>query len=227
MFTILVAEDNKNTARLMDVVLTQNGYQVLHAANGLEVLTLLEEHTVDLILLDIMMPQMDGYEVTRILRENNNFTPILMVTAKDGRDDIRKGFMTGTDDYMTKPVDEVEMLYRIQALLRRAKIAADHELTIGGSKLSYDSHTFTDANGEQILPKKEFQLLFKLLSYPNKTFTKNQLLEEFWGADGSDSKTIPVHINRLRDRFKDNPDFTIVTVHGLGYKAVRKDQSYE
>ncbi len=225
MFTILIAEDNKNTARLMEVVLTQNGYQVLHAFNGEEALEIFANNHIDLILLDVMMPKMDGYEFTRILRESNSQVPILMVTAKDRPDDIHKGFMTGTDDYMTKPLDEVEMLYRIQALLRRAKIAADHELTIGNSKLYYDSHTYVGASGEQILPKKEFQLLFKLLSYPNKTFTRNQLMEEFWDADSStDTRTVAVHINRLRDRFKDNPDFSIVTVHGLGYKAIRKDQ---
>lgn len=224
MFTILITEDNQNTARLMEVVLTQNGYQTLRAGDGLEALDLLEKNHVDLILLDVMMPRMDGYEFTRILRESGSQIPILMVTAKDRPDDIHKGFLTGTDDYMTKPVDEMEMLLRIQALLRRAKIAADHELAMGSFKLNYDSHSYVDANGEQILPLKEFQLLFKLLSFPNKTITRNQLLDEFWSSESqSEIRTIDVHINHLRERFKDHPDFRIVTVRGLGYKAIRTD----
>ncbi len=224
MFTILITEDNQNTARLMEVVLTQNGYQTLRAGDGLEALDLLEKNHVDLILLDVMMPRMDGYEFTRILRESGSQIPILMVTAKDRPDDIHKGFLTGTDDYMTKPVDEMEMLLRIQALLRRAKIAADHELVMGSFKLNYDSHSYVDANGEQILPLKEFQLLFKLLSFPNKTITRNQLLDEFWSSESqSEIRTIDVHINHLRERFKDHPDFRIVTVRGLGYKAIRTD----
>lgn len=224
MFTILIAEDNRNTARLMEVVLTQNGYQTIWAKDGEEALNMLDKNHVDLILLDIMMPRMDGYEFTRILRESGSQIPILMVTAKDTPDDIHKGFLTGTDDYMTKPVDEFEMLLRIQALLRRAQIAADRELVIGNSKLLYDSFSFQYKNEETTLPKKEFQLLFKLLSFPNKTFTRNQLMEEFWDADSqSEERTVDVHINRLRERFKDNPDFEIITVRGLGYKAIRKD----
>lgn len=224
MFTILIAEDNRNTARLMEVVLTQNGYQTLWAKDGEEALDMLDKNHVDLILLDIMMPRMDGYEFTKILRESGSQIPILMVTAKDTPDDIHKGFLTGTDDYMTKPVDEFEMLLRIQALLRRAQIAAGRELVIGDSKLLYDSFSIRYKNEETALPKKEFQLLFKLLSFPNKTFTRNQLMEEFWDADSqSEERTVDVHINHLRERFKNNPDFEIITVRGLGYKAIRKD----
>ncbi len=224
MFTILIAEDNRNTARLMEVVLTQNGYKTVWAKDGEEALDMLDQNHIDLILLDIMMPKIDGYEFTRILRESGSQIPILMVTAKDSPDDIHKGFLTGTDDYMTKPVDEFEMLLRIQALLRRAQIAADRELKIGDSKLIYDSFSFHYKNEELALPKKEFQLLFKLLSFPGKTFTRNQLMEEFWDVDSqSEERTVDVHINRLRERFKDNPDFEIVTVRGLGYKAIRKD----
>lgn len=224
MFTILVAEDNRNTARLMEVVLSQNGYQSIWAKDGEEALELLDKTHVDLILLDIMMPRMDGYEFTKILRESGSRIPILMVTAKDSPDDIHKGFLTGTDDYMTKPVDEFEMILRIQALLRRAQIAAERELVIGDSKLVYDSFSVIFQNEEITLPKKEFQLLFKLLSFPNKTFTRTQLMEEFWDADSqSEERTVDVHINRLRERFKDNPDFEIITVRGLGYKAIRKD----
>lgn len=223
MFTILIAEDNANTARLMEVVLNQNGYDTLRAKDGVEALDVLESNHVDLILLDIMMPNMDGYEFTKILRESGSQIPILMVTAKDSQEDIRKGFLTGTDDYMVKPVDEMEMLLRIQALLRRAKIASDHMLKIGNTTLNYDSFSVIEGDNEMILPKKEFQLLFKLLSFPNKTFTRHQLMDEFWDLDSqSEERTVDVHINRLRDRFKNSNDFEIITVRGLGYKASKK-----
>ena len=223
MFTILIAEDNANTARLMEVVLNQNGYDTLRAKDGMEALDVLESNHIDLILLDIMMPNMDGYEFTNILRESGSQIPILMVTAKDSQEDIRKGFLTGTDDYMVKPVDEMEMLLRIQALLRRAKIASDHMLKIGNTTLNYDSFSVIEGENEMILPKKEFQLLFKLLSFPNKTFTRHQLMDEFWDLDSqSEERTVDVHINRLRDRFKNSNDFEIITVRGLGYKASKK-----
>ncbi len=224
MFTILIAEDNKNTAKLMELVLNQNGYNTLHAENGEIALKMVDENHIDLILLDIMMPVMDGLTFTRILRQSGSQIPILMVTAKDSREDIRKGFLTGTDDYMVKPIDEMEMLLRIQALLRRARIAAEHELIIGNTKLDYDSFTVYENDKASELPRKEFQLLFKLLSYPNKTFTRRQLMEEFWDSDTqSEERTVDVHINRLRDRFKNNEDFEISTVRGLGYKASKKE----
>ena len=224
MFTILIVEDNKNTARLMEVVLTQNGYSTLHASNGEEGLKMVDENHIDLILLDLMMPVMDGITFTKVLRNSGSQIPIMMVTAKDRQEDIRNGFLTGTDDYMVKPIDEVEMLLRIQALLRRAHIAAEHEIVIGNTTLLYDSCIVKEGDTEYELPRKEFQLLFKLLSYPNKTFTRKQLMEEFWDFESqSDERTVDVHINRLRDRFKSNSDFEIVTVRGLGYKAVKKD----
>lgn len=224
MFTILIVEDNKNTARLMEVVLTQNGYSTLHASNGKEGLKMVDENHIDLILLDLMMPVMDGITFTRVLRNSGSQVPIIMVTAKDRQEDIRKGFLTGTDDYMIKPIDEVELLLRIQALLRRAHIAAEHELVIGNTTLFYDSFLVRENDTEYELPRKEFQLLFKLLSYPNKTFTRKQLMEEFWDSETqSEERTVDVHINHLRDRFKGSEDFEIVTVRGLGYKAVKKD----
>ncbi|MCQ2542696.1 MAG: response regulator transcription factor [Lachnospiraceae bacterium] len=224
MFTILIAEDNKNTARLMEVVLTQNGYNTLLAPNGEEALKILDDNHVDLVLLDLMMPVMDGITFTRVLRQSGSQIPILMVTAKDSQEDIRRGFLTGTDDYMIKPIDEVEMLLRIQALLRRARIAVEHELVIGNTTLDYNS--FTIKEGEEVyeIPKKEFQMLFKFLSFPNKTFTRRQLMEEFWDSETqSEERTVDVHINRLRERFKNSQDFEIVTVRGLGYKAVKKE----
>ena len=224
MFSVLIVEDNKNTARLMEVVLTQNGYTTLLAENGEAALKVLDEKHVDLILVDIMMPVMDGLTFTRVLRNSGSQIPIIMVTAKDRQDDIRKGFLTGTDDYMVKPIDEYELLLRIQALLRRAHISAEHELVIGNTTLMYDSFLVRENGTEYELPRKEFQLLFKLLSYPNKTFTRKQLMEEFWDSETqSEERTVDVHINRLRDRFKSNEDFEIVTVRGLVYKAVKKD----
>ncbi len=223
MFQILVVDDTAHTRRLMEVILSQNGYHPILAKDGEEALHLMETEHIDLVLLDIMMPRMDGYEFTRLLRQNECYVPILMVTAKDEPADKRKGFLSGTDDYMVKPVDEVEMLLRIQALLRRARIAAEHELVIHNTRLVYDSFTVIQGDCETVLPKKEFQLLFKLLSFPDKTFTRKQLMEEFWAMDtSSEERTVDVHVNRLRERFKSNEDFEIITVRGLGYKAIHK-----
>ena len=223
MFHIMVVEDNANTRRLMEAVLRQNGYEPILAGDGVEALDILDKKHVDLILLDVMMPRMDGYEFTKILREGGSELPILMVTAKDAPADKHKGFLTGTDDYMTKPVDEEEMLLRIAALLRRSRIANEHKLTVGTAVLDYDALTVTNASGVSELPKKEFLLLYKLLSYPNKIFTRRQLMDEVWGLESdTDERTVDVHINRLRDRFRGCGDFDIVTVRGLGYKAVKR-----
>ena len=223
MFHILVVEDNANTRKLMQAVLSQNGYEPILACDGEEALEMLDRKHVDLIVLDIMMPRMDGYEFTETLRASGCEIPILMVTAKEKPADKHKGFQIGTDDYMVKPVDEEEMLLRIAALLRRARIVNDHKLAIGDTVLDYDSLTVTSALGVMELPKKEFMLLFKLLSYQNKIFTRRQLMDEIWDMDSeSDDRTVDVHINRLRDRFRSSADFEIVTVRGLGYKAVKR-----
>ena len=223
MFHILVVEDNDNTRKLMQAVLSQNGYEPIPARDGLEALEVLDRKHVDLIVLDIMMPRMDGYEFTETLRASGCEIPILMVTAKEKPADKHKGFIIGTDDYMVKPVDEEEMLLRIAALLRRSRIVNEHRLEIGATMLDYDSLTVTSDLGVVELPKKEFMLLFKLLSYPNKIFTRRQLMDEIWDMDSeSDERTVDVHINRLRDRFRRNNDFEIVTVRGLGYKAVKR-----
>jgi len=222
MFQILVAEDDKNTRRLMEAVLKEHGYHPILACDGLEALKLLDTHHVDLVILDIMMPGMDGYEFTRQLRATDYTLPILMVTAKQLPEDKRKGFIVGTDDYMTKPVDEEEMILRIRALLRRAQIVNERRITIGDVCLDYDSLTVSRGNESQTLPRKEFYLLYKLLSYPGKIFTRIQLMDEIWGMESqSDDNTINVHINRLRKRFEDYPEFTIETIRGLGYKAVK------
>ena len=222
MFQILVAEDDKNTRRLMEAVLKEHGYHPILACDGLEALKLLDTHHVDLVILDIMMPGMDGYELTRQLRATDYTLPILMVTAKLLPEDKRKGFMAGTDDYMTKPVDEEEMVLRIRALLRRAQIASERKITMGSVILDYDSLSVTRDGSVQTLPRKEFYLLYKLLSYPGKIFTRIQLMDEIWGIESeTDDNTINVHINRLRKRFEHYPEFTIETIRGLGYKAVK------
>ena len=222
MFQILVAEDDKNTRRLMEAVLKEHGYHPILACDGLEALKLLDTHHVDLVILDIMMPGMDGYEFTRQLRATDYTLPILMVTAKQLPEDKRKGFIVGTDDYMTKPVDEEELILRLRALLRRAQIVNERRITIADVCLDYDSLTVSRGDESQTLPRKEFYLLYKLLSYPGKIFTRIQLMDEIWGMESqSDDNTINVHINRLRKRFEDYPEFTIETIRGLGYKAVK------
>ncbi|RQD69467.1 MAG: DNA-binding response regulator [Tindallia sp. MSAO_Bac2] len=224
MFRILVVEDDKNLQKLMEAVLKQNGYQVLSAANGEEALGMLDQHHVDLMISDIMMPEMDGYELTDSLRKADYQLPILMVTAKESMEDKKKGFMSGTDDYMVKPIDMDEMLLRVAALLRRARIMNEHRITVGKTVLDYDTLTVT-RNGQQVtLPNKEFSLLFKLLSYPRQIFTRQQLMDEIWGLEAeSDERTVDVHIKRLRERFSEWPDFEIVTVRGLGYKAEKQE----
>lgn len=227
MFCILVVEDNPNTRKLMAAVLEQHGYEPIPARDGVEALEILDKKHVDLILLDIMMPRMDGYEFTEILRGNAALgeIPILMVTAKETPADRRKGFIIGTDDYMVKPVDEEEMILRIAALLRRSRIVNEHRLMIGGTLLDYDSFSVSSEGYISELPRKEFLLLYKLLSYPNKIFTRRQLMDEIWDMDTeTDERTVDVHINRLRERFRGNGDFEIATVRGLGYKAVRQTE---
>lgn len=227
MFNIMVVEDDNHTRRLMCAVLERYGYHPIPCIDGQEALEQLDKKHVDLIVLDIMMPRMDGYEFTKILRDGGSTLPILMISAKQAPSDKRKGFIIGTDDYMTKPVDEEEMILRIGALLRRSRIVSERKLVVGNTVLYYDSLTVrTDgeaptAAGGIELPQKEFLLLYKLLSYPNKIFTRRQLMDELWDMDSeSDERTVDVHISRLRDRFRDNSDFDIITVRGLGYKAV-------
>lgn len=221
MFQILVVEDDKNTAKLMYAVLTHNGYEVYLASDGKEALQMTDKQHIDLIILDIMMPQMDGYTFTDYLRSVGDNTPILMVTAKELIEEKCKGFRVGADDYMVKPVDEEEMLLRIKALLRRAKIADEHKLHIGKVTLNYDALTVSRNGMSQTLPQKEFQLLYKLLSYPDKIFTRLQLMDEIWGMDSETvDTTVNVHVARLRKKFETWPEFEIVAIRGIGYKAV-------
>ena len=222
MFRILVADDDKNTRRLISAVLEAEGYTVFCAENGEEALEVMDREYIDLVVLDIMMPKTNGYEFTKILRETENNLPVLMVSAKQMPEDKKRGFLVGCDDYMTKPIDEEEMLLRIKALLRRAKIASEHKITIGDVVLDYDSLTVRKGDSEQVLPQKEFMLLYKLLSYPGKIFTRIQLMDEIWGAESDTGwETVTVHIGRLRKRFEGWSEFEIQSVRGLGYRAVK------
>ena len=224
MFNILVVEDNLDIREMFCHALTSNGYNAYSASDGEKALDVLDEQVIDLIIADIMMPNMDGYELTETLRKYKNDTPILIVTAKDDYDSLQKGFSIGADDYMVKPVNVKEMLLRVKALLRRAKINSEKKIVIGSTVLDYESMTVTSCGEEIVLPLKEFNLLFKLLSYQGKIFTRRQIMDEIWGMDSeTDERTINTHINRLRERFANNSDFEIVTIRGLGYKAVKKN----
>ena len=223
MFNILVVEDDMKLNHLFCSVLNRNGFHTVSAADGAQALVKLDSAYIDLIVTDIMMPDMDGYELVRVLRDADYHLPVLMVTAKESFEDKEKGFSLGVDDYMVKPVDVNEMVLRVNALLRRAKIANDREIICGHTTLNYDALTLSFHGQEILLPQKEFHLLYKLLSYPNKIFTRQQLMDEIWGMESeTDERTVDVHINRLRDKTKDCEDFQIVTVRGLGYKAVKK-----
>ena len=207
----------------MQAVLEDAHYTVTTAKDGAEALDILGREHIDLIVLDVMMPEMDGYELTRELREAQDNIPILMVSARQLPADKKKGFLVGTDDYMTKPVDEEEMLLRIRALLRRAKIVSEQKILIGDVVLDYNSMTVTGHGQTQELPQKEFLLLYKLLSYPGQIFTRIQLMDEIWGVDSDTGwETVTVHIGRLRKRFAGWEEFEIISVRGLGYKAVKK-----
>lgn len=224
MFKILIVEDDSELLQLFSRVLTREGYITFSAQDGQAALEVLDHEYVDLIISDIMMPNMDGYELTKAVREAENNIPILLITAKDSFDDMRKGFSLGSDDYMVKPINVNELLLRVNALLRRAKMINERKQTFGSVVLEYDSMTVYWDGGREILPQKEFMLLFKLISSPGRIFTRQQLMDDIWGIDSaSDARTVDVHINRLRDKFRDLKDFEIVTVRGLGYKIVRKN----
>ena len=223
MFKILIAEDDRELAELFCHVLTKNGYAVKGVANGREGLDAVRSDYYDLIISDIMMPLMDGYEFVRSVREDGINTPVLMITAKDAFDDMRAGFVSGTDDYMVKPININEMVLRVGALLRRAQMMNERRITMGGTTLECDSLTVITEKESMILPQKEFMLLYKMASFPGRIFTRQQLMDEIWGyAPDGDTHTVDVHIGRLRDRFRDSEDFSIVTMRGIGYKVVKK-----
>ena len=225
MFNILGGEDKLSTRKLMEDVLLDERYTPLLAANGQEALDILEHQHIDLMITDIMMPGMDGYTLTEQLRDAGYDFPILMATAKGTINAKRKGFIVGTDDYIVKPIDEEDQSRRGKALLRRAKIVNERKVIVGKVTLNYDSLTVSRDSVRITLPQKEFILLYKLLSYPDTIFTRMQLMDEIWGFDSqTDEHTVSVHIGRLRERFDTWPEFEIVTVRGLGYKAVKHDE---
>ena len=222
MLKILIAEDDGELRQLFSHVLTKNGYTVRGVSDGQEALDAVQSDYFDLIISDIMMPRVDGYELVSRLRSGGNQTPVLMITARDAFDDMQRGFLSGTDDYMVKPVNVNEMVLRVSALLRRARMINERRQVLGSTVLECDSLTVTAGEGTFNLPQKEFMLLYKMASYPGKIFTRQQLMDEIWGYDSdSDTHTVDVHIGRLRDRFRDSADFKIVTIRGVGYKVVR------
>ena len=222
MFRILIAEDDRELRQLFQHVLMKNGYAVTGVADGKEALDAIDKGYFYLIISDIMMPVMDGYELVSSLRQAGINTPVMMITAKDAFDDMRLGFLSGSDDYMVKPVNVNEMVLRVGALLRRAQMINDRRQTIGNTVLECDSLTVTCSGESMVLPQKEFMLLYKMASFPGRIFTRQQLMDDIWGYDSdSDTHTVDVHIGRLRDRFKDNTDFKIVTIRGVGYKVVK------
>lgn len=223
MLKILIAEDDTELRQLFSHILTKNGYLVKGVSNGKEALEALDKEYYDLIISDIMMPIMDGYELVRLLRSSGSNTPVMMITAKDAFDDMQKGFVSGTDDYMVKPININEMVLRVGALLRRAQMINDRRLIFGKTILELDSLSVYSETENLILPQKEFMLLYKMASFPGKIFTRHQLMDEIWGYDNeSDTHTVDVHIARLRERFKNNTDFKIITMRGVGYKVIKQ-----
>ena len=223
MFKILIAEDDRELRQLFQHVLTKNGYAVTGVSNGEEAMDAIDAGYYDLIISDIMMPKMDGYQLVRALREAGLTIPVMMITAKDAFDDMRMGFLSGSDDYMVKPVNVNEMVLRVGALLRRAQLANERRQVIGNTVLECDSLSVHSGKETMTLPQKEFMLLYKMVSFPGRIFTRQQLMDDIWGySSETDTHTVEVHIGRLRERFRDNPDFKIVTMRGVGYKVVKQ-----
>lgn len=226
MTTILIVEDDKNIRLLIERCLTRAGYATLSVENGLVALENLAEHHVDLLVLDVMMPELDGFEVVKEIRQWDSELPIILVTAKEAVADKKIGFLAGADDYLVKPLQEEEFLLRVQALLRRAKIVTEHKITVGSTELDRDALTVDSRTEITTLPQKEFFLLYHLLSYPNKIFTRQQLMEVVWERESeAEERTVDTHIKKLRQKFKGNPDFTIETIRGLGYKVVKNEKN--
>lgn len=223
MYKILVVEDDTELSGLFTRVLEKNGYAVKQVENGESALQALSADYYDLVISDVMMPVKDGFTFVSEFRQENTKTPVLIITAKGEFEDMRKGFASGSDDYMVKPVNINEMLLRVEALIRRAKLIDDRRLTVGGTLMEIDSLTVTCDGESTILPQKEFMILYKMASSLGKIFTRQQLLDEIWNdASRSDTHTVDVHIGRLRDRFRRSADFEIVTIRDVGYKMIKK-----
>lgn len=223
MFKILVVEDDKNLRKLTTTYLKKNEYITYEATNGLEALDIMDTNYIDLIISDIMMKEMDGYELTKSLRDANYTIPILLVTAKSTIADKKEGFLLGADDYMVKPINMEELLLRVKVLLRRANAANEQKLIIGNLIIDYKQMSVLYKGKNYQLAQKEFQLLYKLLSTPDTIFTRQELIEEIWGLDSeSDFRTVDVHIKRIREKLNNVKEFEIVTIRGIGYKAIIK-----
>ncbi len=223
MFRILVVEDDRSLNKMICSKLSREEYMTFSAYDGEEAITIMDTEHIDLIVTDIMMPKMDGYELIKLLRSTSYFLPVLIITAKDQIEDMEKAFSAGTDDYMIKPINLKEMVLRVKALLRRAQLENEKKITIGNTELNYETLTMNIRGVSYELPPKEFYLLFKLLNNPGKIFTRTELLEEIWGVDSdSDERNVDAHIKKIRKKIENDSDFDIETVRGLGYKAVIK-----
>lgn len=222
MFQILIVEDDNELRELFCSVLTENGYTAVPATDGLDAFDVMDNTHIDLIITDVMMPRMDGFTFIRSLRSAQYSMPVLIITAKESAADKKEGFRVGTDDYMVKPIDVNEMVWRVEALLRRSQMVNQKKTYVGSTEFDYDSLTVRHGNYTVLLPQKEFHVLYKLAASPGRIFTRRQIMDEIWDQADVDPHTLEVHISRLRERFKDNPDFEIITVRGLGYKVVTK-----
>ncbi len=223
MFAVMVVEDDADLRELFCAVLGEAGYDSLPASDAREALDILEKHPVDVVITDVMMPGMDGFALTRTLRSCGYELPVLIITARDRAADKQEGFRAGTDDYMVKPIDVNEMVWRVEALLRRSRIIRERRVTLGDTTLDRDTLSVVRDGKAVELPQKEFNLLYLLASNMGRIYTRQQIMDEVWGSFAATSAhTLDVHVSRLRDRFKDNPDFEIVTVRGLGYKMVQR-----
>ena len=225
MIHILVVDDDAALNKTVCTYLNDCGFETKGVPDAQSAFEEMYNSLYDLIVSDIMMPQLDGYALVRGLRDSGNTIPVLMITARDGFQDMQFGFLAGADDYLVKPINVNELVLRINALLRRAQMVADRRQTLGTTTFEFDSFSVLTGGVQTVLPQKEFLLLYKLVSSPGHIFTRQQLMDDIWGIDThTDPRTVDVHINRLRDRFRENQDFEIITVRGIGYKAERKHE---
>ncbi len=221
MFNILIVEDDKNLRKLIETCLKKNNYNTYEAVNGNDALNVLDKNYIDLIISDVMMPEMDGFELIKELRACKYKIPVLLITAKSDIKDKKQGFLLGADDYMVKPINIEELLLRVQVLLRRSQSANERKIRIGDLVLDYDGLSVTRKEKTYILAQKEFFLLYKLLSTPDTIFTRQELIEEIWGLESeSDYRTVDVHIKRIREKMCDVNEFEIITIRGVGYKSI-------
>ncbi len=226
MFTVLIVEDDKNLRKLMNIKLKAEGYSTLLAENGKEAYDKLFSNHVDIVLVDAMMPIMDGYEFIRQARESGNAVPAIMITARGSITDKERGFSVGVDDYMVKPIDFSEMSLRIKAVLRRAKIVSERKISVGSTVLDYDTLTVYNGEAKVSLTKKEFGILYKLLSYPERSFSKTALFEEFWSWDSdTEEDIVKVYVNRIRNKIEPFSNIDVETVRGIGYRGIKNEEN--